>query len=196
MHGAAARQRLHKEGMFVALWNLVAHNKRRYGGYIVHVGIVLIFLGITGSSAFQSEGTYTVAPGESFSLGRYQMTFNQVTFSQTPRADSYVASVDVAHDGTAVASLAPAREFFPKFRNQPASEVDIHHTLRGDLYLVLLSAADDGSATFKVYLNPLVSWIWLGGIVLIVGGVVTMLPDVRERRFAYQASLEEERAAA
>jgi cytochrome c-type biogenesis protein CcmF len=196
MHGAAARQRLHKEGVFVALWNLVAHNKRRYGGYIVHVGIVLIFLGITGSSAFQSEGTYTVAPGESFSLGRYQMTFNQVTFSQTPRADSYVASVDVAHDGTAVASLAPAREFFPKFRNQPASEVDIYHTLREDLYLVLLSAADDGSATFKVYLNPLVSWIWLGGIVLIVGGVVTMLPDVRERRFAYQASLEEERVAA
>ena len=74
--------------------------------------------------------------------------------------------------------------------------MDIHHTLTEDLYLVLLSAADDGSATFKGYLNPLVSWIWLGGIVLIFGGVITMLPDVRERRFAYQASLEEERAAA
>jgi cytochrome c-type biogenesis protein CcmF len=196
MHGAAARQRLHKEGVMAAMLNLVAHNKRRYGGYIVHVGIVLIFMGITGSSVFQSEGTYTVAPGETFNLGRYQMTFQQVVFSQTDRADSYVATVDVARDNVPVTTLTPAREFFPSFRNQPASEVDIHHTLTEDLYLVLLSAADDGSATFKGYLNPLVSWIWLGGIVLIFGGVITMLPDVRERRFAYQASLEEERAAA
>ena len=95
-----------------------------------------------------------------------------------------------------VATLNPGREIFPSFRNQPASEVDIHHTLAEDLYLVLLATPPDGGATFQVYLNPLVSWIWFGGVVLLLGGTVTMLPDVREKRFVYQASLEKDRAAA
>jgi cytochrome c-type biogenesis protein CcmF len=158
--------------------------------------MVLIFAGITGSGAFQQEGTFTVVPGESFSIGGYELVFQEVEFHRTPRAESHTARVDVRRQGLPLAALHPAREIFPSFRNQPASEVDIHHTLAEDLYLVLLSAPADGSATFKVYINPLVSWIWLGGVVLLIGGVLTMLPDARERRFAYQARLEEQRAAA
>lgn len=195
LHGAAARRRLHGEGLISSLVHLVGNNKRRYGGYIVHVGIVMIFLGITGSSAFQQETTATVKPGESFQLGPYTLTYQEVIFQRTARAESYTSRVDVARHGTPVATLHPAREIFPSFRNQPATEVDIYHALSEDLYVVLLTTTDAGGATFKVYLNPLISWIWLGGVVLLLGGFITMLPDVRERRFAYQASLELKRVA-
>jgi len=194
--GASARRRLHQEGLLASWVNLVGHNKRRYGGYIVHIGIVMIFLGITGSSAFQQEATATVQPGESFQLGPYMMTFQDVAFESTARAESFTSRVDLARHGNPVGTLHPAREFFPSFRNQPASEVDIYHALSEDLYLVLLSTTEDGGATFKVYMNPLVSWIWLGGVVLLFGGFITMMPDVRERRFAYQASLELKRVTA
>ncbi len=196
IHGTAARRRVHGEGLGAALVRLVAGNKRRYGGYVVHVGMVLIFAGITGSGAFQQEGTFTVAPGETFRLGDYELLYKEVVFQRTPRAETYTAQVDVRREGRQVATLTPVREIFPSFRNQPASEVDIHHTLGEDLYLVLLNAAPDGGASFKGYINPLVSWIWLGGAVLLLGGFITMLPDARERRFAYQARLEEQRAAA
>jgi cytochrome c-type biogenesis protein CcmF len=196
VRGVRARRRIHSEAPGQAAFRLVATNKRRWGGYLVHVGIVVIFIGITGSAAFQLEGTFTVAPGETFHLGDYEMTFHEVTFTRTPRAEIYEARIDVSRHGRLATTLHPAREIFPSFRNQPASEVDIHHTLAEDLYLVLLTAAPDGGASFQAYLNPLVSWIWLGGVVVLLGGFVTMLPDVRERRFAAQVSLERQRAAA
>ncbi|MCZ6650870.1 MAG: heme lyase CcmF/NrfE family subunit, partial [Acidobacteria bacterium] len=196
LHGATARRRLHGEGLVSSFVNLMGHNKRRYGGYIVHVAIVMIFLGITGSSAFQQETTATVRPGESFTLAHYTLTFQEVTFKRTARADSFTSRVDVARYGKPVGTLHPAKEFFPSFRNQPATEVDIYHALSEDLYVVLLTTTDDGGATFKVYMNPLISWIWLGGVVFLCGGFITMLPDVRERRFAYQASLELKRVTA
>jgi cytochrome c-type biogenesis protein CcmF len=196
LRGVRARRRLHAEQPLRAAFRLVTTNKRRWGGYIVHVGVVVIIIGITGSSAFQLEGTFTVPPGESFQLGPYEIAFHEVAFTRTPRAETYEARLDIFRGGRLAATLRPAREIFPSFRDQPASEVDIHHTLAEDLYLVLLSAASDGGATFQAYLNPLVSWIWLGGAIVLLGGVVTMLPDVRERRFAAQASMERQRAAA
>ena len=194
--GTRARMHMYSESLMTALPRLVATNKRRWGGYIVHVGMVVIFAGITGSSAFQIEETRVLSPGESFSLGGYEMTYHEVTFTTTPRAETFEARLGLSRDGRSLGTLRPAKEFFPAFRNQPASEVDIHHSFAEDLYVVLLHASSDGSATFKAYLNPLVSWIWLGGLLFLVGGFVTMLPDVREKRFATQVSLEQDRAAA
>ena len=196
IRGTRARMRMYSENLALALARLVGSNKRRWGGYVVHVGMVIIFAGITGSSAFQQETTQVLQPGGAFTLGDYEITYREMRSTSTPRADTFEARVDVSRNGRPVSTLHPAKEFFPSFRNQPASEVDIHHALAEDLYLVLIHAADDGSATFKAYLNPLVSWIWLGGCVLLVGGFVTMLPDEREKRFIAQAALEEERAAA
>ncbi|MFQ5766795.1 MAG: heme lyase CcmF/NrfE family subunit, partial [Acidobacteriota bacterium] len=182
VRGTRARVHMYGERPIWALFQLIAGNKRRYGGYMVHVAMVLIFAGIIGSSAFQTSTTATLAPGESFTLEPYRITYHEVDFRSTDRAETFQARVSLQRNGHEVGSLAPAREFFPSFRNQPASEVDIHHTLAGDLYLVLIQADENGNATFKAYLNPLVSWIWLGGILLLLGGLVTMLPDVRARR--------------
>ncbi|MFQ5671084.1 MAG: heme lyase CcmF/NrfE family subunit [Acidobacteriota bacterium] len=194
--GMRSRIRMYSENVATALFRLVDSNKRRWGGYVVHIGMVLIFAGITGSSAFQKETTQILAPGESFTIGPYQVTFRQVDFHSTPRAETYLARLDLRRHGRALPGLVPGKEFFPSFRNQPASEVAIHHAFSEDLYLVLLSTTDDGRATIKAYLNPLVSWIWFGGIVLLLGGVVTMMPDPRQRQFAARIAQEENRVAA
>ncbi|MFQ5719380.1 MAG: heme lyase CcmF/NrfE family subunit [Acidobacteriota bacterium] len=194
--GARARIRMYGENAATALVRLTASNKRRWGGYIVHVGMVVIFAGITGSSAFQETTTHVVQPGETFTLGEYTLAYQEIRALSTPRADSYIARLDISAGGERVDTLHPAKEFFPAFRNQPASEVAIHHAFADDLYVVLLSATEDGDATFKHYLNPLVSWIWFGGVILLAGGVITMLPDDREKRFMTQTALAEDRAAA
>jgi cytochrome c-type biogenesis protein CcmF len=187
---------MYGEAPLPALLRLVESNHRRYGGYIVHVAMVLIFAGVTGSSAFQREVTEVVELEGAFRVGPYEARFNRLEFGSDARAESVKAEVLITRDGDPVATLWPSREFFPSFRNQPATEVDIHPTLGGDLYLVLLNATEDGQATFKAYINPLVSWIWIGGFVFLIGGLLTMLPDARERRRAAIPSQEPARAAA
>jgi cytochrome c-type biogenesis protein CcmF len=196
VRGARARVRMYGESALPALFRLVESNHRRYGGYIVHVAMVLIFAGVTGSSAFQREVTEVVELDGTFQVGPYEASFRRLELGSDARAESVKAEVLISRDGEPVATLGPAREIFPSFRNQPATEVDIHHTLGGDLYLVLLNATPDGQATFKAYINPLVSWIWIGGLVFLLGGLLTMLPDARERRRAQHPSQEPARAAA
>ena len=195
-HGTRLRMRGHGEAVLPAFVRVIDANKRRYGGFVVHMGMVLIFAGITASSAWQVEATSTLARGESFSIGPYRLTFRDLTFTTDARAETHTATVGVERDGRAQGDLRPAREVFPSFRNQPATEVDILHTLSEDLYVVLVRATEDGRATLKAYVNPLVSWIWIGGGVLLLGGLVTLLPDGRPRRAAVATAAGVGRAAA
>ncbi|MHB1414775.1 MAG: heme lyase CcmF/NrfE family subunit [Chloroflexota bacterium] len=178
--GVRARGLIHGENPLVALLRLVWHNKPRYGGYLVHLGVIFIAVGVAGSQLFQVSAQATLAPGESFDIQQYRLTYHNL--SQFPTASGSVvsATVDVTANGQPVGTLVPQKQYHKNFEN-PVSEVAIRTTAQEDLYLVL-AAWENGNATIKAYVNPLVVWLWIGGIVMLLGTTVAMWPDPREAR--------------
>ena len=179
--GVSARRHLVGETPATALVNLVAKNNRRYGGYMIHVGVIVAFVGIVGSSFFKTEVKKTVNPGQSFAVGPYELRYNGVLPINTPHLESAIANIVVMRDGHEVAEMAPAKLFY-KRQQQPATRVAIRSTPLSDLYVVLAGLDDNGTqATFEVFLTPLVFWLWAGGLLMVIGTVVVMWPNVRER---------------
>jgi cytochrome c-type biogenesis protein CcmF len=187
--GARARKKSVGEGILKALWTMVNRNKRRYGGYIVHVGIVLIFVGITGS-AFKVEKQATVKKGESFAIKDYTLRYDTLTRYPTAHKEVVAASLSIFNAGEKIGVLYPEKNFH-RGQDQPATEVAIRSTLKEDLYVVLAGYEED-IATFKVLVTPLVIWIWIGGTVMALGTIFAMLPDRRKLRgTAHHTHIEE-----
>ncbi len=185
--GARARMRTAGETFLQGLTNLVGRNKRRYGGYLVHVGMVMIFVGIIGSSAFQQEAVAHIRHGESFTIGHYELKFVDTSSSHDAHKDVLSASLEVYRGGEPVYTLEPARYFY-RASEQPTTEVAIYGlfnwppNISDDLYTILVdNNPQSGGYTFKAYLNPLVSWLWLGGFVVIIGTHVAVLPEWRRQ---------------
>ncbi|MCS6925044.1 MAG: heme lyase CcmF/NrfE family subunit [Candidatus Binatia bacterium] len=182
LRGTRARQAMLHESLPRAFARLVSKNPRRYGGYVVHIGVVLIFIGIAGSSFFKIEKQLTVNKGEQFQVGRYTLHYTEVKSTEDAHIASQAAVVDVYVNGHKIDTLYPEKRFY-KRQNQPTTEVAIRPTLREDLYVVLGSYdAPSQLATFQVFVNPLLSWIWIGGLVLVLGTCITMAPNPAERR--------------
>lgn len=179
--GARARGRMVGEGYATALLNLVRKNQRRYGGYIVHLGIVFIFMGVTMSSVYRVEEIHSVSPGESFTVGRYTLGYQGLQDASDKHMMRLVATLSVSADGRDLGELRPEKRFYRK-PEQPATEVAFRSTLREDLYVILGTADDERNATFQVYINPMVAWLWLGGAVLVVGTGLAVIPWPRTRR--------------
>ncbi len=174
--GAVARTVMVGEGYLQALGRLVSKNQRRYGGYIVHLGIVMMFLGVTMSSVYRVEETFTVSPGENFEIGDYAITYVNTESLGDEHMDRLIAQLSVSkRDGTSIGILKPEKRFY-KRPEQPATEVAYRSTLKEDLYIILGSVDQTGLATFQAYINPLVAWLWLGGIVLVLGTGVAVMP--------------------
>jgi cytochrome c-type biogenesis protein CcmF len=189
--GTRARRKATGESAGKALMSLVDRNKRRYGGFVVHIGVMLIIIGITGSSVFKQEATAVIARGESFSLGRYTVQFEDMLSEDTPNYEFFGARLAIFENGQPAGYLVPGQNFY-KVGQDPSTEVDILHTLRDDLYLILIGFDPQaGRATLKAYLNPLINWIWIGGGVLIFGSWFAMLPDLRDRRRGAESRLRE-----
>ncbi|HUY18291.1 MAG TPA: heme lyase CcmF/NrfE family subunit [Candidatus Binataceae bacterium] len=179
--GVSARRHLVNEPPARALVNLVAKNNRRYGGYIIHIGVICAFVGIVGSSFFKTEVKASVKEGQSFAIGSYRLRYAGLESSETPHLETVRAKVVVTRDGRAVTTLTPAKLFY-KAAQQPATDVALRSTPAADLYLVLAGFDQTtATATFQVFLTPLVFWIWLGGFVMAFGTVIAMWPNVRER---------------
>lgn len=179
--GTLARQHLVGEPRIRALGNLVAKNNRRYGGYIIHVGVILAFVGIVGSSFFRTDVKKTVREGDSFAVGPYTLRFAGVSGEDNAHVATVTARVIVTKDGRAITIMQPAKLFFKK-PQQPATHVAIRSTPLYDLYIVLAGIDDEGRlVTFEVFLTPLVFWLWAGGLVMAIGTLVVMWPNVRER---------------
>ena len=174
--GVRARQAMVGENPVTALLHLIGKNRRRYGGYIVHIGVVMMILAITGTSAFKQETQITLKPGGTFPMGRYTLRYDGVTPRETPHIAYLTASVAVLQDGRQIDTLHPEKRFYKK-PEQPTTEVAIRSTLGADLYVVL-GSYDDASkmATIQAYVNPLISFLWWGGIVLALGTAVTIWP--------------------
>jgi cytochrome c-type biogenesis protein CcmF len=187
--GARARKKTVGEGILKALWTMVNRNKRRYGGYIVHVGIVLIFVGITGS-AYKVEKQATVKKGESFTIKNYTLRYDTLTRYPTAHKEVVAVSLSVFDGGEKIGVLYPEKNFH-RGQDQPTTEVAIHSTLKEDLYVVLAGHEED-IASFKVLVTPLVIWLWIGGVVMALGTIFAMLPDSRKGRRVLQQAPKEQ----
>jgi len=175
--GIRARQAMLGENPATALLRLISKNRRRYGGYIIHIGVVMMFLGITGTSAFKEEKQITLKPGESFTMGGDTLRYDGVTAHETTHIAYLTASIAVFRNGLQIDTLRPEKRFYKK-PQQPTTEVAIRSRPSADLYLVL-GSYDEASkmATIQAYINPLVSWLWWGGVVLVIGTAVTIVPS-------------------
>jgi cytochrome c-type biogenesis protein CcmF len=179
VNGTKTRHKVFKENYLRAFWNLVVTNKRRYGGYIIHIGVVLTFFAITGS-AFNTEAQVSLRKGESFDVSKYKLRYDGITSYPTANKDAVIASLTLFNDGHKKGVLFPEKSLFHG-QDQATSEVAIHTTLKEDLY-VILAGYDEEVATFKVLVNPLVIWLWIGGGVMTLGTIIVMLPDRRKRK--------------
>jgi cytochrome c-type biogenesis protein CcmF len=182
--GARARKMTSGEGVGKALWTVVNRNKRRYGGYIVHAGIVLIFVGITGN-AFKAETQATVSKGESFSIRNYTLRYDSLTRYPTAHKEVVAASLSVFNSSEKKGVLYPEKNVHRGHDDQPSTEVAIRSTFKEDLYVVL-AGFEGETATFKVLVTPLVIWVWIGGAVMALGTIFAMLPDRKKVRGTIQ----------
>jgi cytochrome c-type biogenesis protein CcmF len=165
--------------------DLTLVNTRRYGGYVVHLGMVLIFIGVAGS-AFNVEQQAHLRPGESTSIAQYEVELADIEEGENLNYNWEAAVLKVRSQGKDLGTFRPQKHFY-KASEQPTSEVRRHSTFREDLYLVYAGRTDEGQATVQVYLNPLVRWVWVGGIVMFFGTIVIMVPSRRELKLARKA---------
>jgi cytochrome c-type biogenesis protein CcmF len=177
VRGVRARRHATGERLGAALINLVKRNGRRYGGYIVHVGMLLVALGIIGNEFYQSEGQANLKPGESITVANYTLTYHLLSEQQGPNYIEYAAPMDLARNGRPIGQIQPKKHIYFKNQEQPMTEVGLRPGVVEDVYVVL-AGFDEGGATasFKVYINPLMSWMWIGGLVVILGVFVSAWP--------------------
>ncbi len=195
---AVARRRRHSENLPVALWRLIGRNRRRYGGYVIHLGIVLMALGILGIELFQAQTQGTLARGEQLTLGPYTMVYESLTQFDTPDDRNVArAVVSIYRGGTYLGDLYPRRDFY-YLSQQPMTIPGVRSSLEDDFYVLLVGwePIAQAGATFRVYHNPLVNFVWLGGLIFIFGTGVAAWPEtepaaarraVRTQRAAAQA---------
>ncbi|HKZ55254.1 MAG TPA: heme lyase CcmF/NrfE family subunit [Anaerolineales bacterium] len=177
--GTLARHRRHAESWPLALWRLAGRNRRRYGGYVIHLGVVLMAFGIIGIEIFQSETQGTLAQGEQLTIGRYVMVYDSLAEFDTADGRNVArAVVSVFRDGEYLTELHPRRDYY-YVSQQQMTIPGVRSSLEDDFYVLLVGwepIAAEG-ATFKIYRNPLVNFVWLGGLVFILGTLVAAWPE-------------------
>ncbi len=172
-----ARRRLAGEGVLRGLFTLARRNQRRYGGLVVHLGIVLIIMGIAGSMSYSLEKELTMAVKQQVQLGNYRVEFEGLQGSQQPTHFRVEGAFRVFHNGNDEGVLRPALKFFPS-QQSPIGRAVHQSSLSEDIYLILsgFSELDRNHATLKVLVRPLVVWMWIGGFVIALGTLVCILP--------------------
>ncbi len=185
VRGASVRQRTTGTDLFTALVGLFARSRRRYAGYIVHVGIVLVFLGFAGNG-FPVEGEAPLTPGEQINVGRYTVKFVGLSVTDDGRKQMVTAQLEPFKDGRPLDRMYPARWFFRGREDDPTTEVALRRGLAEDLYIILGGyEVDKQTAVLQVKVNPLVNWVWFGIGILAFGTIIALLP---ERALAYATS--------
>jgi cytochrome c-type biogenesis protein CcmF len=152
----------------LAMARLLVRNRRRYGAHLTHIGILALAIGIAGSHFWQQHATATLRPGQTMRAGGYSLTYEGL--AQRPEGDhqALVARVRLSDGGL----IEPGRLVYPSLGGEAVSQIAIRSTPLGDLYVVLSGPAGGGAASFNVFVNPLVPWIWAGGILLVLGVLI------------------------
>ena len=185
VRGAQVRRGATGTDVVTALVGLVMRSRQRYGGYIVHVGIVLMFLGFAGAG-YQLEQQVIMNLGDEVEIGRFAVRHNRLSETDDGQKQMVTAHLTLFKDGEEVGQLYPARWFFRKHETEPTTEVAIRRSLSEDFYVTLASYdIGDQSANFQLTVNPMVNWIWFGFTVLALGTGIALLP---ESTFAFMAA--------
>ncbi len=178
--GVQARRRAHGEAIPVAFARLVAANRRRYGGYLAHIGIIMVAAAITASSGFKYEREATLKPGQVMPVkGNLSVRLKQLWGKEEPQRSVVGADVEILRGGAVVGMLDPRMNFY-RSQEQPVPTPAVRSRPDGDVYINLMAYTPDGqSATIRVILEPFVPWIWFGGLVVAMGAVVSAWPVSR-----------------
>ena len=185
VRGANVRREATETDLLTAMVGLVMRARRRYGGYIVHVGIVLMFLGFSGTG-YKLERQVLMSPGESVEVGRFEVRHNRLSESDDGQKQMITAHLTIFKDGDETGELYPARWFYRKHETEPTTEVAMQRSISEDLYVTLATYdLGDQSAAFQVTVNPLVNWIWFGFTIMALGMGLALLP---ESSFAYMSA--------
>jgi cytochrome c-type biogenesis protein CcmF len=197
--GARARQRSQGENILTAFWNLTGRNRRRYGGYIVHLSIMLMAIGILGIELFQVETQGTIAVGDSLEISGYTIKYKEVASWDNPGAGvNYTRAVVEVYDenGKFLGNLNPRKDYYFDSQ-QPMTIPGQLASLKDEVYVLLIDwePISPVGTTFKIYVNPLVNWLWLGSLLFLVGVIIAAWPDrdpervtVRSGKRAHQTS--------
>ncbi|HXH88673.1 MAG TPA: cytochrome c-type biogenesis CcmF C-terminal domain-containing protein [Gaiellaceae bacterium] len=181
--GTRARRALSGGSWPRAFSDLIARNRRRYGGYVVHAAIVLVAIGIAGSSAYDIVGEGKLARGESLAVGDYRLTYRALVERPAANATEVRAVLDVQRGGDELGTVAAGKNAYTAER-QISNEVGIRSDLvtGEDLFVIAEQVNPDGTVYFRVFVKPLVNLIWLAGFVFLLGSLIAMWPDAREQR--------------
>jgi len=177
---AVRARRRSGDGWGAATWGLLLRQNRRYGGFVVHLGILVIALGVAGSQAWSVQTETTLEKGQSVELAGYRVRFDGLSAAEESNHFKVTGAFTMTAGRSSSAELRPARKFYPQ-EQTPIAAVDYRLGWVEDVYLVLGDFARDGSqATVKLQVNRLVSWLWIGGLVLTLGAALAILPDHRK----------------
>lgn len=177
--GAMARHRKSGEILPLALWRLAGRNRRRYGGYVIHLAVVLMAMGIIGSRMFQTQTQGTLAQGQELTIDQYKLRFDSfAVFDTADNRNVARAVVSVFKDGKYVGQLHPRRDYYYESQ-QNMTIPGVRSTMEDDFYVLLVDwqSGTTQSATFKIYHNPLINWVWTGGLIFILGTLIAAWPD-------------------
>jgi cytochrome c-type biogenesis protein CcmF len=178
----AARRRSTGEGPGRAAIRLIDRDHRRYGGQLAHLGMMMVVIGVAGSSLFGLDQTHRMRPGETVEAGRYRVTFEALDEVREVNFTAVQAAVTLTDSGGVVTALHPQRRFYDTWKDEPNSEVAIRSSWREDVYVSLAGWEDGGAVSaIQVRINPLVLWIWVGGIIMTAGALLCMLPPLLPR---------------
>ncbi len=175
--GIQARRRNARENVFLAAWELLRRNNRRYGGYLVHLAILLMAVGIIASNAFQLERQFVLRPGEQGTIGPYTVVYRGLEDRRMADAEIVAAQVDIYRGQRYAGTVESFRFFYRNYEDQPTARMGIKLVGMDDVYVVLDRWQDDGMASLRVYVNPLVIWIWIGGVVFVLGTLTLFWPQ-------------------
>ena len=174
--GMLARHRNSRENYALALFRLIAANRPRYGGYIVHLSVVMVAMGVLGGSLFDVQRDVVLAPGETYEIAGYELRYQDtVQVNQSDRTE-YFSTLELSRGGQFLQELEARRSFYPSF-NMASTLAAIRSTPVEDFYVVPSENLPDGSVGFRILVNPLIWWMWVAGPVLILGTVVSLWPE-------------------
>ncbi|EFH87284.1 heme lyase CcmF/NrfE family subunit [Ktedonobacter racemifer] len=178
--GARVRH-AHGEPYWQAVYMLFKRYRQRYGGYVVHLGLVLLAAGVIGSHFFQVQKDVTLKSGQETTIGGYLFVYKGNLQSYGDGQQSVAALMQVWRNGTLVDSIRPGRTMYKNFDNQPASQIAITTLGVTDLYVFLGDWSGPSQATIRIFINPLVPLVWYGGVIMLLGGLLCWWPDGRKR---------------
>jgi cytochrome c-type biogenesis protein CcmF len=179
--GVRVRHR-HGEPYPIALYMLFERYRQRYGGYLVHLGLVMLAVGVIGSHFFQVQQDAVLKPGQEMKIADYKLVYFGNIDRKYPDVEILTAQLQVWHDGGLQQYIYPGRQLYTSFANQPASLISITTYGLTDLYVFLANWNGPSEATIRVFVNPLVPLVWLGGLVMLLGGIICWWPERRKRR--------------